>query len=209
MTDKVEFEDLKLQNGILKEENEILKDENEIFLEEIRILREENGNLKRRLEEKDDKKINQILKGLIKKQENKDRKCKKKKEEKKPDLQFDEEEEEEILEQKKSHVCGFEGCKKRYAVWQNLVAHIKKVHEQTVKKSQKPRKNLEKRKCWVCSKQLESSLSKHLFNQHEIKDRIVDLTVGQKKWYKQACDKKKDILDPLPKIGSKQPLITG
>lgn len=204
MTDKVEFEDLKLQNEILKEENEILKDENEIFLEENRILKEENENLKRRLEKKDDQKINHILKGLIKKQENKDRKCKKKKEEKKPELQFDEKEEEEILEQKKFHVCEIEGCKKRYAVWQNLVAHIQKVHEQTVKKSQKPRKNLEKRKCWVCSKQLKSSLSKHLFNKHKVKDRIVELSVGQKKWYN-----KKDILDPLPKIGSKQPLITG
>ena len=78
---------------------------------------------------------------------------------------------------------------------------MKKKHEISVMKSKKPKKDLKKRYCFECNKQLNSSLSAHLRKMHGILDREVPLTENQMNI--------KDLdLDPLPKIGSNQPMIT-
>ena len=102
---------------------------------------------------------------------------------------------------KKSHfckICDKNGKQKTFAIWNSLVNHVKKVHKSDVK-SEKPRKKPNRKLCWICDKELKGSLSEHLYKKHQIEDRIVELTKHQKK----------DVdLDPLPRLGTDDPMIT-
>ena len=110
----------------------------------------------------------------------------------------------EKKEKEQRHFCVEPGCAdkmKRFALIQNLQAHIEKKHGTKKKKSKNtgPTKNPELRYCKICPKQLNSCLSLHLKNKHNILNMRVELAQNEKIAVK---------LDPLPEKCSEKPKMS-